>query len=140
MFQIDDTFLQEVGLGALPAEQKQAFLAYFREQLELRVGTKLSEGLSDEQLAEFEAFMERDETRVDEWVARYAPEYASDTIYQQLKTSAPAGTPDLVVLAEYASLKWLGLNRPDYRDVVGAVMKELRDETAANKDAILATE
>ena len=39
MFQLDDKFLQEVGLGDLPDDQKQAFLAHFREQLELRVGT-----------------------------------------------------------------------------------------------------
>ena len=50
MFQLDDKFLQDVGLGGLPEEQKQAFLAYFREQLELRVGTRLSEGLTDAQL------------------------------------------------------------------------------------------
>ena len=47
MFQLDDKFLEEVGLGSLPADQKQAFLAHLREQLELRVGTQLSEGLSD---------------------------------------------------------------------------------------------
>ena len=44
MFQLDDKFLEEVGLGSLPADQKQAFLAHLREQLELRVGTQLSEG------------------------------------------------------------------------------------------------
>lgn len=50
MFQLDDQFLQDVGLGGLPPEQKQEFLNYFREQLELRVGTRLSQGLTDEQL------------------------------------------------------------------------------------------
>ena len=50
MFQLDNNFLQEVGLGGLPADQKKLFLGHFREQLELRVGTQLSEGLSDAQL------------------------------------------------------------------------------------------
>ena len=44
MFQLDDKFLQDVGLGSLPDDQKKMFLDHFREQLELRVGTKLSEG------------------------------------------------------------------------------------------------
>ena len=44
MFQLDDKFLEEVGLGSLPDDQKKLFLDHFREQLELRVGLQLSEG------------------------------------------------------------------------------------------------
>lgn len=137
MFQLDDQFLQDVGLGGLPAEQKQAFLDYFREQLELRVGTRLSEGLSDAQLDEFESFIDRDEEKVNKWLADNVPSYQQDAIWQQLSSGAPADVPELVVKSEFASLKWLGLNRPDYRDVVAAVMQELKDETIKNRDAIL---
>lgn len=137
MFQLDDQFLQDVGLGGLPEEQKQAFLAYFREQLELRVGTRLSEGLSNAQLDEFESFIDRDEEKVRKWVADNVPNHSEDSVWQQLKSGAPADVPELVVLAEYASLKWLGINRPDYRDVVASVMQELKDETIKNRDAIL---
>lgn len=137
MFQLDDKFLEDVGLGGLPDEQKKAFLDYFREQLELRVGTKLSEGLSDAQLDEFESFIDRDEEKVNKWVADNVPNFQEDTVWQQLKSGAPAEVPELVVKSEYASLKWLGLNRPDYRDVVAAVMQELKDETIQNRDAIL---
>ena len=137
MFQLDDKFLQDVGLGDLPDDQKQAFLAYFREQLELRVGTRLSEGLSDAQLDEFESFIDRDEDKVNTWLAANVPNYTEDEVWQQLKGGAPENVPELVVKSEYASLKWLGLNRPDYRDVVAAVMGELREETIKNRDAIL---
>ena len=137
MFQLDDNFLQQVGLGDLPEEQKQAFLAYFREQLELRVGTKLSEGLSDAQLAEFEAFIDRNMDVTNQWVANNAADYQNDPVYQKLKGGAPASASDNDILAEYASLRWLSLNRPDYRDVVAATMEELRQEVMANKDAIL---
>ena len=137
MFQLDDKFLQDVGLGDLPEDQKQAFLGYFREQLELRVGTQLSEGLSDTQLDEFESFINRDEAKVDAWLQANVPDYANDTVWQQLKEGAPADVPELVVKSEYASLKWLGLNRPDYRDVVARVMEELKQETIKNRDAIL---
>jgi hypothetical protein len=137
MFQLDDAFLQEVGLGGLPEEQKQAFLAHFREQLELRVGTRLSDGLSDAQLEEFEAFIDRNEEKVNAWIAVNVPNYAEDTVYQQLKAGAPAEIPPLVVLSEFASLKWLGLNRPDYREVVASTMEELKQEIITNRDAIL---
>lgn len=137
MFQLDDKFLQDVGLGDLPDDQKQAFLDHFREQLELRVGTRLSEGLSDSQLAEFESFIDRDATKVDTWLTANVPQYQEDQIFVQLKNGAPANIPEAVVKAEYASLKWLGLNRPDYRDVVAGTMDELKSEIIANRDAII---
>ena len=137
MFQLDDKFLQDVGLGNLPDDQKKLFLDHFREQLELRVGTRLSEGLSDAQLEEFESFIDRKDDRVNAWLTANVPNYEEDTIYQQLKSGAPAEIPQNVVLAEYASLKWLGLNRPDYKDVVTQTMAELKSEIIANRDAIL---
>lgn len=139
MFQLDDKFLQDVGLGGLPEDQKQAFLAYFREQLELRVGTKLSEGLSDMQLDEFESFIDRDSAKVNTWLAANVPDFQQDPILQRLRSSIPEGqtVPEDAILAEYASLKWLGINRPDYRDVVAQTMEELKQETIANRDAIL---
>ena len=140
MFQLDDQFLQDVGLGDLPDEQKKLFLDHFREQLELRVGTRLSEGLSDEQLQEFESFIDRKDEQVNAWIAANVPTYEQDPIYQQLKAGAPANIPQNVVLAEYASLKWLGLNRPNYKDVVSQTMAELKAEILANREAILGSE
>lgn len=137
MFQLDDQFLQDVGLGDLPDDQKKLFLDHFREQLELRVGTKLSDGLSEAQLEEFESFIDRKDDKVTEWVTANVPDYEQDAIYQQLKAGAPANIPQNVVLAEYASLKWLGFNRPDYKEVVSVTMTELKSEIIANKDAIL---
>jgi hypothetical protein len=140
MFQLDEKFLQDVGLGDLPEDQKQAFLAHFREQLELRVGTRLSEGLSDSQLQEFESFIERKDDQVKCWLSANVAEYENDSIYKHLKAGAPQQIPENVIKAEYASLKWLGLNRPDYRDVVAATMDELKSEIIANRDAILGSD
>jgi hypothetical protein len=56
--QFDDNFLQSVGLGGMPADQKQAFLQHLYDELELRVGTRLSEGMSNEQLEEFEKLID----------------------------------------------------------------------------------
>lgn len=140
MFQLDDNFLQEVGLGDLPADQKKMFLDHFREQLELRVGTRLSEGLSDAQLEEFESFIDRKDDIVNAWLTANVPNYEEDQVYQQLKAGAPDQIPQNVILAEYASLKWLGLNRPDYKDVVSATMNELKNEIIANRDAIIGSD
>lgn len=140
MFQLDDQFLQDVGLGALPDDQKQAFLQHIYSELELRVGTKLSEGLSDAQMAEFEAFIDRDAEKVEQWFMTNLPNYAEQQDYQQLKQGAPESASQLDVLCEYGSLKWLELNRPDYRQVVADELAKLKQEIAQNKDAILGVE
>jgi hypothetical protein len=137
MFQLDDAFLKDLGLDQLPEDQKQAFLAHIYSELELRVGVRLSEGLSDEQLGEFESFVDRKDDKVRSWVSAHAPDYMNDQSYQQLKANAPEGTDEAVVLAEYASLKWLGMNRPNYRDVVSQVLSELKTEIMNNREAIL---
>jgi len=137
MFKLDDEFLQELGLDQLPEDQKQAFLEHIYSQLELRVGTRLSDGLSDDQLSEFESFIDRDDEKVRNWIAANVPEYLGDPAFQQLRDSAPGGTNETVLLAEYASLRWLAMNRPDYRDVVKQVLDEIKQEIMSNRDSIL---
>ena len=140
MFQLDDQFLKDLGLDELPDDQKQAFKEHIYNELELRVGVRLSDGLSDEQLSEFESFVDRDDGKVRTWIAAHTPDYVNDPSYSQLRANAPAGTDDAAILAEYASLKWLGMNRPNYRDVVTQVLEELKREILNNRDTILGSD
>ncbi len=139
MFQLDDNFLNDVGLASLPDDQKQAFLQHIYEELELRVGTKLSEGLSSEQMGEFEAFVDQAEDKVRAWFTANMPDYATRQDFTQLSQSAPQGTSELAVLCEFGSLKWLEMNRPDYRDVVASELENLKNEIRANAGAILSS-
>jgi hypothetical protein len=139
MFQLDDNFLNDLGLDQLPESERKAFLVHIYSELELRVGVKLSEGLSEEQLGEFESFVDRKEDKVQAWVAANAPDYQNDQAYIQLKASAP-DNDDAILLAEYASLKWLGMNRPNYREVVSKVLEELKAEIKDNRSTILGSD
>ncbi|HET7630629.1 MAG TPA: DUF5663 domain-containing protein [Candidatus Saccharimonadales bacterium] len=137
MFQLDDKFLADVGLGDLPAEQKEEFLNHTYMELERRVGEALSDGLSEAQLAEFEAFIDRDDTKVQAWFADNLPDYANREDYQRLKAGAPADVPAIAVLSEYGSLKWLEINRPDYKQTVADEMAKLKQEIVDNRDTII---
>jgi hypothetical protein len=76
MFQLDDNFLQSVGLGGMPDDQKQAFLEHLYEELELRVGVRLSDGMSDQKLAEFEKLIDaNDESGALKWLETNRPDY-----------------------------------------------------------------
>jgi len=116
MFQLDDNFLEEVGLATLPEDQKQAFLKHIYEELELRVGTKLSEGLSEEQMSEFEGFVDQNEDQVRGWFTKYMPDYQSQQDFIQLQESAPEDASELAVLCEYGSLTWLEVRRYQIED------------------------
>lgn len=106
--QLDDNFLKDLGLDNLPTEQKQAFLQHVLETLELRVGTKLSEGLSDDQLEEFEKL-----------------------------TPMPDDTPEVAQQKQALALQWLEVNRPNYKDVVATELEKLKQEIRGNAGNIL---
>lgn len=137
MFQLDDQFLADVGLAGLPDDQKKPFLQHTYDQLEYKVGIRLSEGMSDAQLQEFESIIDRKQEVIAQWIATHAPDYQNEEVFQRLAqaTKLPATDPGLV--AEYAATKWLEVNRPDYRDVVARTLEEIKQEIIQNKDAIL---
>ena len=137
MFQLDDKFLEDVGLAQLPPEQKQAFLEQVYSSLEERVGVRLSDGLTDAQLEEFEGIIDRKPEKVDAWLAVYSPQYTSDPVFQRIQQATGLQASDPALSAEFAATKWLEVNRPNYRDVVAQVMTELKAEIAQNRDAIL---
>lgn len=137
MFQLDDKFLHDVGLDQLPEEQKQAFLQHIYGELETRVGFQLSEGLSDEQLAEFEDIIEKKEGAVETWLEKNVPDFQSDPAFQNLMIATKLPADDKRLHEEYTATKWLAINRPDYRQVVASVLDDLKKEIVANREAII---
>ena len=71
--QFDEQFLQEMGLGAMPEDQKQAFLKYIEEELEVRIGERISRGLTEVQLNEFD--MITDQAEATKWLEKNRPDY-----------------------------------------------------------------
>ncbi|MBX4197399.1 hypothetical protein KW801_02485 [Candidatus Saccharibacteria bacterium] len=97
MFQLDDNLLRELGLGELPAAEKNKMLAHIYETLELRVGMKLAEQMSDAQLDEFEGFIDRnDEAGALKWLETNFPDYKQvvadelEKLKSEIREQAPA--------------------------------------------------
>lgn len=85
MFKLDESFLASVGLGDMPEEQKKAFLKHLYEELELRVGLKLSEGMSQEQLKEFSGLVDKsDEDGALKWLETHRPNF-KDIVGEELE-------------------------------------------------------
>ena len=99
MFQLDDNLLRELGLAALPPAEKNKMLAHIYETLELRVGMKLAEQMSDGQLDEFEKFIDQnDEGGALKWLETNFPNYKQVVAYEleKLKAEIKEQAPSIV--------------------------------------------
>ena len=98
-FTLDYNTLDELGLGALPPDEKKSMLAHILETLEMRVGTTLASQMTDAQLDEFEKLMPTEHE-----------------------------SPELIKQKEQAALKWLEANFPTYKQVVAGELEKLKAE------------
>lgn len=137
MFKLDKKFLEDVGLGSLPEEQRKAFLQYVYSELETRVGENLTESMSDEMLNEFGYFVDKNFEMMKAWFANNLPDYMNFEDFKLFQSNNP-DFDEVTLLSEYGATKWLQKNRPDYPQVVAKTLEELKKEIYENKDKILA--
>lgn len=137
MYQFGDEFLETVGLSSMPEAQRAGFLGYVRDQFETRIGEKMSEGLSEAQIAEFGKIVDNDEQTINDLLAK-AGDYKNDPVYQALLENG-GEDGSATTLNDYVTATWLNQNCPDYAKILEAAMNELKAEIKAQKEAILAT-
>ena len=76
MLRIDDSLLQELGFGSLTEFERTGLLKSFYETLEMRVGMRLTDLMTNEQLGEFERFFNaRDDEGAFHWLEANFPNY-----------------------------------------------------------------
>jgi len=101
MFKLDNALLEELGLGVLPAEEKNRMLAHIYETLEMRVGMKLASQMTNEQLDEFEGFIDKnDEAGALKWLESNFPNY-KQVVAEELENlkNEIKGSADQIVAA-----------------------------------------
>ena len=76
MLKIDNNLLQELGLSGLPDAEKNSLLKHIYETLEMRVGMRLADQMTNQQLDEFEQYFEaKDDTGAFKWLESNFPNY-----------------------------------------------------------------
>ncbi len=139
MFKFDDRFLESVGLAGLPEAQKEAFLEYAQDQLEIHIGEAMSESLNEGQIEEFERIIDNDADTMNAILASLG-DYRNDEVYQVLKANTGAQDDDPGLMSDYITAKWLDKNCPQYQQIIKDNIAALRKEISEQKDAILAAE
>ncbi len=109
MIKLDDDLLVELGLAALPPEDKKRMLTHIYETLEMRVGMELAKQMSDAQLNEFEQFINRnDEAGALKWLETNFPNYKEvvaaefEKLKAEIKQVAPQILQDAAAAAAQA--------------------------------------
>lgn len=103
MLKIDDNLLQELGLGALPAEEKRSLLSHIYETLEMRVGMRLADQMTNEQLDEFETYFEaKDDAGAFKWLETNFPNYKEivNEEFEKLKGEVGQSAPQILAAAQ----------------------------------------
>lgn len=102
MLKLDNNLLEELGLGSLPEDQKRSMLQHIYETLELRVGTNLANQMSDQQLEEFEKFIDdggdANQAEALKWLETNLPNYKEvvNQVFEALKGEIKQMAPQLV--------------------------------------------
>lgn len=103
MFKLDNNFLTGMGLGSLPVDEKNKLLQAIYERLEMNVGMRLAENMTDEQLNEFEGFIDKsDEAGALNWLESNFPDYkqvVADEL-ESLRAEISASAPQIIAAAQ----------------------------------------
>lgn len=96
---IDNDLLQELGLAALPEAEKNGLLKHIYETLEMRVGMRLADQMSNEQLDEFERYFDaKDDAGAFKWLEVNFPNY-KDIVqeeFDKLKVEVGQSAPQIL--------------------------------------------
>lgn len=109
MLKLDNNLLDELGLGSLPEDQKKGMLQHIYETLELRVGTQLANQMTDQQLEEFEQFIDDggdgNQAQALQWLETNLPNYKQvvNEVFEALKGEIAQMAPQIVAAAQPVS-------------------------------------
>src|SRR5258708_1367473 len=96
---IDDTLLTEIGLGVFPQAAKATLLQHISETLEMRVGMRLADKMTNDQLDEFERFFNaQDDAGEFHWLETNFPNYKDIVAdeYAKLKAEVSQTVPQIL--------------------------------------------
>lgn len=100
---IDNNLLIELGLGSLPQPEKSDLLKHIYETLEMRVGMRLADQMTNEQLDEFETYFNaRDDAGAFRWLETNFPNYKDIVAeeFDKLKVEVGQNAPHILAASQ----------------------------------------
>jgi hypothetical protein len=102
---IDNDLLLQLGLASLPDAEKNSLLRHIYETLEMRVGMRLADQMSNEQLDEFEKYFDaKDDAGAFKWLETNFPNYKEivQQEFDKLKNEVASSAPQILAASQQA--------------------------------------
>ena len=132
MFKLDEEYLKSLGIADLPEDAKKGLVEGLERQIQDRISLKFLEGLTDEQIDEFGKINEGAMSEVKTWLMSVDPQYETDARYVALKNGNELAGDELA--RQYAQMRWLDRNVPNYGEIIVGTMNEVKEEILAMKE------
>ena len=103
---IDNELLQQLGLATLPDAEKNSLLRHIYETLEMRVGMRLADQMTNEQLDEFEKYFDaKDDAGAFKWLETNFPNYKEivQEEFDKLKVEVGQSAPQILQASQQAA-------------------------------------
>lgn len=102
---IDNELLTQLGLGGLPDAEKNSLLRHIYETLEMRVGMRLADQMTNEQLDEFEKYFDaKDDAGAFKWLETNFPNYKEivQEEFDKLKNEVAGSAAQIMAASQQA--------------------------------------
>jgi hypothetical protein len=122
----DEHIIAQLGITEASEEEQQEIIT----GAQLRIGEAISEQLTDDQLAEYQAIIDGDEHVIYAWLDTNISMYKEEPVYQSFEEGVETDPEHNNPAKLFASLAWVQMNVPDIQDVVAEVLESYKQELA----------
>ena len=81
------------------------------------MGEAISETLTEQQLTEYQAIIDNDESVIDAWLDQNIPAYKTHPLYEELTSGDENDASKM-----FASIAWIEVNVPDRQKIIESVV------------------
>jgi len=123
----DEQIIAQLGIEQLPEDEKEAIVA----EAQGRIGEAVSEHLTDDQLAEYQAIIDGNDEVIAAWLEKNVPDYKNEAVYQSFAEEANSDPEHNDPAKLFASIAWVQLSVPQIQDVVAVSLDDFKQELSA---------
>jgi hypothetical protein len=121
--------IEVLGIQAFSPEEQQNIV----DQYQLLIGEALTEGLSEEQLSEYQQIIDGNQEVITNWLAENEPEYKNTIAYEELNAGYDQDPEKTGADKVYASMAWVQHNAHDIDQTVARIQEQIKANPAQYK-------
>jgi len=132
---LSDQYLEDLGIDKLPEDIKEKVVSDLEQSVQEAISVRLATQLTNELMDEFTVLSEGSIDDVKGWLVRTSPYYESSPAFLQGKEANEANEAEFT--RQYAVVKWMEMNVPNYNEIVLEVLANTKGELLALQEKFL---